>query len=148
MKYVEAPEDWAGTLGPSVFLAGGITDCPDWQAEVVAGLEDTNLTVVNPRRADFPMGDPNAGRVQIAWEHTMLRRTRYVAFWFPCETLCPITLYELGAWSMTTKPMVIGVHPDYARKLDVQVQTLLVRQDVPIVYSIEDLTAMIRKWDE
>ena len=37
---------------PSVdlFLAGGITNCPDWQADALALLSNQDITVANPRR--------------------------------------------------------------------------------------------------
>src|SRR3954464_2254024 len=98
MRYIEAPAEWDG-YGPSVFLAGGITDCPDWQTEMVELLADTELNVLNPRRANFPIKDPGAAEAQISWEHRYLRRAGMISFWFPKETLCPIVLYELGAWS-------------------------------------------------
>jgi len=40
---------------------------------------------------------------------------------FPCETLCPITLYELGTWSIlsqqTGAKLFVGCHPEYKRKV-------------------------------
>ncbi len=145
MHYIEAPQDV--TLNPgqqSLFLAGGISNCPDWQAELVAALADTSLALLNPRRAGFPMGDPSAAEAQIGWEHRCLRLATALLFWFPCETLCPITLYELGAWSMTTKPLFVGVHPTYQRRQDVEIQTRLARPDVTVVLSIEALVAQVR----
>src|ERR1700744_4033888 len=112
--YVECPEEFGG-VGTSLFLAGGITDCPDWQAEMRARLEDSALVLLNPRRARFPIDDPSVAEAQIAWEHRHLRRASAILFWFPAEALQPIALYELGAWSMTTKPLVVGVHPGYVR---------------------------------
>ena len=76
MQYVESPTYTSANMGPfknAVFLAGGITDCPDWQAEMVEMLSDTDLTLFNPRRADFPIGDPLAAQKQIKWEHDHLR---------------------------------------------------------------------------
>ena len=35
--------------------------------------------------------------------HDALRDVHAISFWFPKETICPIVLYELGAWSMTNK---------------------------------------------
>src|SRR5437868_6025694 len=106
MRIVEAPADHDG-LGPAVFLAGGITGCPDWQADVIKMLADTNLTLLSPRRRRYPMLNPEdaAAEEQITWEFRHLRLASAIVFWFPCETLCPIALYELGAWSMTTKPL-------------------------------------------
>ena len=142
--YVEAPQDYdLSQLSTSVFLAGGITDCPDWQLDMVKLLKNDDLTLLNPRRADFPIGDPNAAFEQIAWEHFALRDADQILFWFPCETICPIVLYELGAWSMTDKELHVGVHPEYQRRQDVEIQTKLVRPEIEIVYSLEDLAAQV-----
>lgn len=146
MQYVEAPETWV-TATPrdfGVFLGGGITDCPDWQAAVAATLADTNFTLLNPRRADFPKDDPTAAEAQIVWEHQALRAAHLIIFWFPAETLCPITLYELGAWSMTPKPLIVGTHPDYKRRQDVVIQTALVRPEIDVVDSLEAVIKEVR----
>lgn len=144
MRYLEAPEKLERSFGyKSVFLAGGITNCPDWQQEIVELLRDTDLILLNPRRANFPIGDPSAAMEQITWEHDHLRKATAVLFWFPCETLCPIVLYELGAWSMTDKPIFVGVHPKYKRRQDVEIQTRLVRPDVEVVYNLEDLANLV-----
>jgi hypothetical protein len=147
MKYVEALNTYDGP-GKSVFLAGGIDGCPDWQADVVKLLANTNLILFNPRRANFPIDDPSAAEFQIRWEHDHLRKASSILFWFPCETLCPIVLYELGAWSMTEKPIFVGVHPAYQRRQDIEVQTRLVRPDISIVYSIQDLVKQVSVLDE
>jgi len=140
MIYIEALE----TVGKSIFLAGGISNCPDWQQEMRLLLQDTDLILFNPRRAQFPIGDPSAAQEQIEWEHDHLRSADAILFWFPCETLCPIVLYELGAWSMTGKPIFVGVHPDYKRRQDVEIQTYLARPEVDICYTLEDLACEVR----
>ena len=146
MRYIEALDEFVGAGEPSLFLASGISGCPDWQARVAGLLAGTGLTLLNPRRASFPMDDPAAAEEQIRWEFRHLRRAGAVLFWLPSETLCPITLYELGAWSMTAKPLFVGVHPDYARRRDVEVQTSLARPDVPVVHSLEDLARAVTGW--
>src|SRR5690348_10230732 len=80
-----------------IFLAGGITDCPDWQSEVVEQLVKTNLMIFNPRRDYFDVEDSRMTFEQIRWEFAHLRLAKGVVFWFPKETLCPITLFELGS---------------------------------------------------
>lgn len=149
--YVEAPTEWhrrgvgRGSFASAVFLAGGITGCPDWQAQMRGLLADEALTILNPRRADFPIHDPSAAEAQIAWEHRHLRRASLISFWFCAATLCPIVLYELGAWSMTDKPIVVGVEPGYERERDVRIQTSLTRPDaLPIVSTLSDLAAAVR----
>ncbi|MEZ4219946.1 MAG: nucleoside 2-deoxyribosyltransferase domain-containing protein [Polyangiaceae bacterium] len=117
---------------PLLFLAGGISGCPDWHSEMIQLLSPLpkEWALLNPRRPNFPIDDPTAAEEQIAWEHHALRASRAIVFWFPEETLCPITLYELGAWSMTDRPLFVGVHPRYARRSDVEIQTRLARPDV------------------
>lgn len=143
MRYIEAPEEYAG-LRPSLFLAGGIVGCPAWQQEFVRLLADTDLVLLNPRRRAFPIADPAAAPQQIVWEHRHLRRATAIAFWFPFESLCPIALYELGAWSMTDKAMCVGTHPDYRRRQDVTEQTRLARPEVPVVSSVAALAGQVR----
>jgi hypothetical protein len=146
MKYIQCPQILH--LEPdekSLFLAGGISNCPDWQSALAAQLEDTAWVLLNPRRADFDAANTRLAEEQIVWEHQHLRLATALAFWFPSQTLCPITLYELGAWSMTDKPLFVGTHPDYKRRLDVQVQTRLVRPDVTVVDSLEALAERLRR---
>lgn len=147
MIYIEAPAIYKPRDGDtSLFLAGGISDCPGWQFELTKMLQDTDLVVVNPRRIDFPMDDPDAAAQQIEWEYRHQRKASAILFWFPPQTLCPITLYELGAWSMTNKPLFVGVHPDYKRRRDVEIQTGLARPEVEVMYSLADLVAQVMDW--
>ena len=128
----------------SVFLAGGISNCPDWQTQLLELLRDTDWLVLNPRREDFDSSDTGISEAQIEWEHRHLRLADAIAFWFPPQTLCPITLYELGAWSMTDKPLLIGVDPQYKRRVDVVTQTQLTRPDVRVADSLEGLAEQLR----
>jgi hypothetical protein len=151
MKYLEAPKilkNNDSTL--TMFMAGGITNCPDWQQDMRKLLSKVNGTLINPRRADFPIGDPTAAQKQITWEHDHLKIADAILFWFPMETLCPIVLYELGAWSMFAdrsnkyKPIFVGVHPEYKRRQDVEIQTKLVRPEVHVQYSLKSLAVEIK----
>jgi len=144
MKCVEAPDTYElSSLEKAIFLAGGITGCPDWQADVVNLLDNKSGLLFNPRRKNFPINDPTASEFQIKWEHDYLRKANAILFWFPCDTLCPIVLYELGAWSMTDKPIFVGVHPEYQRRKDVELQTKFARPGVKVVHSIQDLVAQV-----
>lgn len=147
MIYIEAVSNKVIPKGiPSLFMGGGITNCPDWQADMKEQLQDLEIVLINPRRLDFPMHDPNAAREQIEWEHRRLKEVDAISFWFPKETLCPITLYELGAWTVQQKPLFIGAHPGYQRLQDVEIQTNLVRPNTLIHRSVEDLCLAIRTW--
>lgn len=140
--YVECPEIYRGH-GPSLFLAGGITGCPDWQSDMRRLLDHSGLDLLNPRRRDFRIDAPDVAENQIRWEHAHLRCADAILFWFALEALQPIALYELGAWSMTDKPLFVGVHPGYARRRDVEVQTRLARPDVVLVHTLEALAAQV-----
>ena len=56
-QYIEAPSDEPAKNDESIFLAGGISNCPDWQKEVAEEFEKDldRLTVYNPRRKNFEM---------------------------------------------------------------------------------------------
>ncbi|RJR34114.1 MAG: hypothetical protein C4576_26930 [Desulfobacteraceae bacterium] len=147
MEYIEAPHTYSKSSDrKAVFLAGGITNCPDWQSEITNLLNDQDVTLLNPRRKDFPINDPKASEVQINWEFENLRNADLILFWFPKESICPIALYELGAWCMASTPVLIGVHPEYERRIDIEVQTSLVRPEVEIVYSVQDLARQVTVW--
>lgn len=145
MRRLKAPEEYSGK-DACIFIAGGITGCPDWQNDLAGLLKNTNITILNPRRESYSDQDPDAAPKQIEWEHRHLKKAGAISFWFPKETLCPITLYELGAWSATKKKLFVGVHPEYARKLDVEVQTKLARPDISIVSSLRALAEQITDW--
>lgn len=145
VKYIEAPTDYDGNKA-SVFLAGGISECSNWQREITQQLAETDLVILNPRRANFSMDDQAAAQEQIAWEYRHLRRASLVAFWFPPETLCPIAMFELGGCTRTPTPLVVGVHPDYQRKRDIDIQLQLARPEVTLVYDVSSLATAIKDW--
>jgi hypothetical protein len=145
MKYIECPNTYTGK-DFSLFLAGGITSCPPWQTKAIELLKETDLVLFNPKRKDFSLDDINIEEEQIHWEYTHLQKADIISFWFPKETLCPITLYELGKQSMCNKPIFIGVDPEYKRKKDIEIQTKLIRPEIKVVYSLEDLTNQIKSF--
>lgn len=126
----------------SVFLAGGITGCPDWQDEVVSRLACMsnldNLVIYNPRRDDFDVDSTFVEREQIEWEHYHLAKADVISFWFPKEGLCMITLLELGKWLPSEKELIIGCHPDYKRIRDVRIQTQLERPELEIHHTLDE----------
>jgi hypothetical protein len=146
MTYIEAPDEYDGP-GPSLFLAGGISGTHDWQTELVALLADLPLVLLNPRRRNFPMDDPSAAQAQIEWEFHHLRRATAVVFWFPPETLCPIALFELGGRiAEPRQALFVGTHPDYKRRLDIEIQLKLARPEIAAVTDIAALAEQIRAW--
>lgn len=129
-----------------LFLAGGITGCPDWQQEVLCRLEPFDIDIFNPRRKDFDINDIDASRVQIEWEFNMLDRADAILFWFCKETVQPIVLFELGSHLRSSKQLFVGVHPLYPRAQDVTIQTRLVRPNLEIVSSIADFCRSVSDW--
>jgi hypothetical protein len=145
-KVVQCPAN--STYGDrGVFLAGGITECPDWQAEMIQLLSASRFTLVNPRRENFDILNPNMTIEQIQWEHDELSYATAILFWFPKETLCPITLYELGKYSASAKPIFVGMHPEYKRSMDVLHQTKLERPAVTIAWSLTRLAEQVMQFE-
>jgi Nucleoside 2-deoxyribosyltransferase like len=138
------------TLRPTMFIAGGISNCWDWQKPAVERLlAGTDLILFNPRRDGWNMEDSaEESKKQIRWEHTHLKQSDYILFWFPQETLCPITLLELGKYMMTDKALVVGTHPNYGRRLDVIEQLQLERPDVTVWSDLKEMIeAFIKDYD-
>ncbi len=147
-NYYEAPNKAVLNKGDiSIFLAGGISDCPDWQAPVRERLNEEvpSLIVFNPRREHFDVSKKDKESVkQIVWEHTYLGRATIVMIWFPKESICPITLLELGKFLLKPKTkLYVGTHPDYERRLDVEVQTKLERPEVKVWDNLDSMIGQI-----
>ncbi len=131
----------------SLFLGGGITSCPQWQPIMVDLLKDTELVLVNPRRDNFDVTQKGIQEEQISWEYKYLRAVTGRMFWFPKETLCPITLFELGKYIEKTDALFVGCDIDYGRREDLLIQMGLARPWAPQVhYTLDGLAESIRNW--
>jgi len=147
MAYLEAPNRLDSYPSPSIFLAGGITGVGNWQKDTANALEMLfpNLLVMNPRRENFDVNDPSAAGEQIKWEHHHLMKAEQHLFWFSDETLQPIALFELGKISAHVgKPLHVGVHPLYKRRMDVIIQLRHVRPDVYVYDSLLETVADVQ----
>jgi hypothetical protein len=134
-----------------LFLGGGITGCGDWQSEFISKLSPScdekhksnphfKLSLINPRRPDWNIHDPEISRKQIEWEYERIGTSFARLFWFCGETLCPITLFELGkCCTDRSRYLFVGCHPDYKRKFDVFHQMRLERPDVTVANSFDEL---------
>jgi hypothetical protein len=161
--------DW-----PSLFINGGITHCRYWQGEFVELLTEEQVVIVDPRRDEYDYDDPAIEREQIAWEFQHRNFVHAHSFWFSSETLCPITLLELGK-SLTEpigvnfnsptplcspssnigplshiqyryRPVFLGIDPEYKRKSDLEIQTELLDRHIKIAYSLEELAQQVKDW--
>lgn len=123
-----------------VFLAGGITNCPNWQKEVIDLLQRSvnrysNLVILNPRRENFPIDDPNAAEEQITWEFNALERCTVFSMYFSDgNSDQPICMYELGRNIVRMQMkypidwqdrLIISTSYGYKRYPDVLIQTEL-----------------------
>lgn len=149
MPVYTAPDYTYNTIPlPSVFLAGGISDCPNWQKEVIKELKNLPCIVLNPRREDFPIDDPKAAEEQITWEFRALHHANVFSMWFcagPSDQ--PICMYELGRNLALRQykhnfmeKIAIGVEPGYKREKDVYIQCELVHPGLAenISWSLEE----------
>jgi len=135
-----------GDKRSSVFLAGGIVGCPNWQDDAVELWGNVPAILLNPRHRDFPINDPDAAEAQIKWEHDHLAGADAVLFWFAKETIQPIVLFELGRWSGRKRPIFVGCHPEYPRRQDVVIQLKLECPFVAVVDSLEDVVDQARSF--
>ena len=143
-KIITAPEPLEQS-DSSIFLAGGISNCPDWQEDVARQLsENTESIIYNPRRRDFDMNSyEEISRQQIRWEFYALRMAKVNLFWFPSETLCPITLFELGSAIHRLHPgtLMVGTHPKYLRRFDIIEQGKLAGAPIHVFDDLEELVS-------
>ena len=175
MQYIECPRlPMIPAYHKTLFMAGGITGCPDWQRDLrnLLFMQCPKLSVCNPRRDNFPIDDPNAVKEQINWEFDAMMMADAISFWFSKETLQPIVMFELGRWSTPCHPILyadppsspnpgqtsvvkiknipkkifVGVQCDYPRRKDVEVQLELIRPDLEIVYRLDLLAGQIIEW--
>ena len=135
MHIVKSPQPLPEHI--DLFIAGGISGCPDWQTETSDLLHEVSGVAVNPRREGDFAKDGTTAAEQIAWEHTALSCAKAVLFWFPYQTLCPITLLELGAaMHRPWQRLFVAVHPEYQRRFDVIQQLKIQRPEIVVFPSI------------
>lgn len=131
MKVITAPEYYVPTRDEiTVFLAGGITNCENWQKEVIDYLmslpeEKTDrLVIFNPRRDKWPKNsDTEEIRRQINWEADYIRSADIFTMYFTNTEKSdqPICFYELGKYANRTND-IISYQEGFKRALDVDFQ--------------------------
>lgn len=150
MKVITAPNIYV-EHGVSVFLAGGITGCSQWQQRAISFFKYSpdlrekifgeHTYILNPRRKDFDLENHDLSEEQIRWEFHHITRADVMMFWFPKETLCPIALFELGKVLNMNKPFLVGADKSYKRRFDLQIQLNLATGTEFTIYNcLETLT--------
>ena len=107
MKVITAPDAYTRREGDiCCYLSGGITNCPNWQQEVIqtlqsmemGGVNVEHLVIFNPRRNHFPI-DKGISVIeeQIAWEYGWLEQADiFAAYLSGGGATQPLTMYEIG----------------------------------------------------
>lgn len=126
-RYIESPN----TMTPFpkgmevIFLAGGITNCINWQARATEVLANLPVVICNPRRKVWDLIKAEKIAEQIQWEFLHLEIATQIIFWFERDVTQPIALFELGTRIRGNKPIFIGTHPEYPRRFDIITQAPL-----------------------
>ena len=162
MKIITAPEIYNDNNSIKCFLAGGITNCPNWQEEVIKNIEEyaldikidlKYLNIYNPRRNNFPISNPKAAEEQIKWEFNYLEKCDIFSIYFcnaPSDQ--PICMYELGRnisekmseyMATWNHRIIISIEKGYKREQDVIIQTKLATNNniKPITFATPELHA-------
>ena len=78
-----------------------------------------------------------------------MQKVDCVVFWFPKESLCPISLFELGVVCRDSlKGLIVGMDLEYAKRDIVIEQLKLFRPDVNVVSSLLDVMDQMEKFVE
>lgn len=140
---INAPDDTSGSnYRTNIFLAGGVTYCPDWQQKVIDQLlkerclSDKDITIYNPRREEWDINSGEEESIkQIEWEAKRFMKSNIFSFYFcNSESPQPITLFELGRYATLAKDyydsdwkdrIIVSIENGYSRDLDVETQCRL-----------------------
>jgi len=97
-----------------VFLAGTIEmgKSEDWQSDITSFFTDRGWGVFNPRRDDWDSNwsqdfESPEFQQQVNWELNALDKSDYILIYFAPGTVSPISLYELGKYSLSNKISVV-----------------------------------------
>jgi len=134
---------------PTIFLAGSIEmgTAPNWQGELITALPESDLTILDPRRAEWDASwrqsiDEPKFREQVEWELDGLEKADVIAMWFAPETKAPITLLELGLHARRGN-VVVGCPDGYWRKGNIEI--VCARFGIPLVGDWASFVARVRE---
>ena len=149
VKIITAPEK-IGKDGYMLFLAGGITDCDNWQKVVQYELcrifKNDSLIILNPRRDNFPIDDPAAAVEQVTWEFNALEKCDMFSMYFAGgKSDQPICMYEygrhlakLGESKYNLDTFVVTACKEYKRYNGVIIQTRLVNNRIVVNSTLDE----------
>lgn len=140
IEIIQSPNE-SNSNGLKVFLAGGISNCINWQNQICEKLIteqkltdiNKNVIIFNPRCKEIPKEEP-----QVKWEYEKLKDADIIGFWFSYGSLNPITLFEYGSHIKSNIIIVVGCHTNYERKTNVIIQTKLARPEIEVQHNFEN----------
>jgi hypothetical protein len=141
---------------PRLFLGGGISNAKNWQPIVIKDLLSEKCIIYNPRRESFDLTDESVNHQQVEWEYKYLHESDILVFYFVSETVCPITLFELGAalernvQSSAPQKIIVYCEEGYIRTFDVLKQVELINRDKRrvVVGGYGPLAVIAKSYDE
>jgi hypothetical protein len=137
------------TLDFSLFLAGSIDQghARDWHSEVIAGLQDINVTILSPKREDWDETWEQCAtcepfRGQVLWEIKGMEVCDLMVVCFTAESKAPVTMFEFGAWG-TTKDTILCVETGFYREANLQIYAE--HFNVPIYHDLDTMITDLHK---
>jgi len=171
MQEIKPPQHWlrVNHVDKTLFAAGGISGCPNWQSDYMKMLAETPLTVFNPRREHIPtdtrgfrgvlheVADGFFGnrstketcverQQEATWEFQHIERSDGVSLWFPEDGPCVVSLFELGTLLYRSKSLFVGISPYYRMRKEIEIQIALAKPNIIITYSLHDLARQVVNW--
>ena len=141
----QSKQQYIGGNTVTCFLGGGITNCRDWQKEVIEELYNlekqfdlTDLVVFNPRRQYFDVNKIKA-EDQIKWQYSSIMSSDLFSMFFCGDTDSPqpICFFEYGKELVKRKnkvnTLIVTAEKTFKRIEDVIIQTKLMFQSSTIV---------------
>jgi hypothetical protein len=150
MREIKAPDKFnLVTNRYAIFLAGSIEmgTAEPWQERVVAQFQDTDITFLNPRRADWDSSwvqeasNPQFAQ-QVNWELDALNYSDLIVFYFDPNTKSPITLMELGLFADSPQEVIVCCPPGFWRKGNVDI--VCNRFGIELVENFDDLISAVK----
>lgn len=127
-EIIKAPGRFTPLKSPSIFLAGSIEmgSAENWQTVVEDELEESDVTILNPRRDDWDSSweqdkaNPQF-REQVEWELHAMEQVDFIPMYFDPKTKSPITLLELGLFANTPKKLLVCCPKGFWRRGNVDI---------------------------
>lgn len=147
MKEIKAPNN-VPLINPKLFLAGSIEmgSAEKWQERVVREFENTDWTILNPRRDDWDSSweqkwENEKFREQVLWEIKAQEIADVILMYFDPNTKAPITLLELGLFAESGKLQVVCPNGFWRRG---NVKVVCKYHDIPLFTELQRAIDLIK----